>query len=305
MAISARSFLLAIAATLSLAIVSGRALAFPQTPSGPPAANLPPPVDYVPVPLRGIEIADKRGTSIPRALRFLDQDGREVELGSAFDGRPVVVVFAYYDCPMLCTVVLNGLKNGLKDLAWTPGKEFRVVTVSFDPRDTPAKAKAKQAAYHQAYGRPIEARGWEFLAGLTSHPSPTEAHPEALELAKALGFAYRWDPSTEQFAHPAGAFVFAPDGKLTQVLHGISFSERDLRLALTEASQGKLGTTWDRVLLLCYHYDPNEQGYVLAGKRMMRAGGGMTALALGVFLGRLWRREMRKKPLDLNGEAEG
>lgn len=278
---------IAMAATFaSLSLVPASGSAFPEKPSGPPQSVAP--VDQVPKPLEGIEIEDKRGAMVPKDLRFRDQEGREVGLDTYLDGRPVLLVFAYYECPMLCTVVLNGLKDGLKDLAWTAGKEFRVVTVSFDQRDDVAKAAKKRQAYAGAYGRHLADHAWDFLVG-------DEASVRAL--TKAVGFTYRWDPKTEQFAHPAGAFVLTPEGRLSQVLHGIQFSERDLRLALTEASRGKLGTAWDRVLLLCYHYDPNEHSYVLAGKQLMRAGGGLTALVLGAFLFRLWRKEL-KKPED-------
>jgi protein SCO1/2 len=273
------SKLLLTSAFLSVALATGGAHAFPQEPSQVGAAN------DVPRPLQGIEIVDKRGAELPKSLHFTNQDGKDVTLGSYLDGRPVVLVMAYYECPMLCTVVLNGLNAGLKDLAWKPGKEFRVVTVSFDKRDTVAAAKKKRDVYLQAYGRPVDDRGWDFLVG-------DEAN--VVELAKAIGFGYRWDAKTEQFAHAAGAFIVTPNGKLSTTLLGINFPERDLRLSLTEASEGKLGSTWDRVMLLCYHYDPNEHSYVLAGKRFMRAGGTLSALALLVFLARLWRRELRK-----------
>lgn len=264
--------------------VASSAVAFPQEPSQAGVVN-----NNVPRPLEGIEIVDKRGAELPQGLHFVNHEGRDVTLGSYLnDGRPVVLVMAYYECPMLCTFVLNGLNAGLKDLAWKPGKEFRVVTVSFDKRDTVAAAKAKRDVYLKAYGRPIDDRGWDFLIG---------SEASVVSLAKAIGFGYRWDAKTEQFAHAAGAFIIQPSrggGKLSNTLLGIQFPARDLRLALTDASDGKLGSAWDRVMLLCYHYDPNEHSYVLAGKRFMRAGGTLSALALGVFLARLWRRELKK-----------
>lgn len=277
-----RSSIPAAALLASLVLAPASVSAFPQEPSKAGIS-----VNTVPRPLEGIEIVDKRGTVLPKDLRFRDQEGREVTLGSYLEGgRPLLLVMAYYECPMLCTVTLNGLKAGLRDLAWRPGKEFRVLTVSFDTkRDTPAAAKAKRDAYVKAYGRPVDERGWDFLVG---------DEQNVVALAKAIGFGYRWDEKTEQFAHAAGAFVFTPEGKLSNTLLGIQFPERDLRLALTEASQGKLGSAWDRVMLLCYHYDPNEHSYVLAGKQFMKAGGTLSALALGAFLVRLWRRELRK-----------
>ena len=276
-------FLLPATIAATLAFAAPRDVrAFPQEPSQAVVSN------NVPRPLEGIEITDKRGTDLPKDLHFTNQDGKDVTLGSYLsDGKPVVLVMAYYECPMLCTFVLNGLNAGLKDLAWKPGKEFRVVTVSFDKRDTVDAARKKRDVYLKAYGRPIDDRGWDFLIG---------SEDSVVTLAKAIGFGYRWDDKTSQFAHAAGAFVVAPNGKLSNTLLGIQFSDRDLRLALTEASAGKLGTAWDRVMLLCYHYDPNEHSYVLAGKRFMRAGGTLSALALGVFLARLWRKELRSKP---------
>jgi protein SCO1/2 len=279
----------------ALMLAPASASAFPQEPSGAREGYVP--TEVVPKPLQGIEIVDKRGVDIPKDLTFLTHEGKEVKLGSYFDGKPVIFVMAYYECPMLCTVVLNGLNAGLKDLAWKPGKEFHVVTVSFDKRDTVESARKKREVYLQAYGRPVDPSGWDFLV---SKPGDETT---VVEFAKTIGFGYRWDAKTEQFAHAAGAFVASPKGKLTNTLLGIQFPERDLRLALTEAGEGKLGSAWDRVMLLCYHYDANEHSYVLAGKRFMKAGGTLSALALGVFLARLWRRELRKSSNDIHPDV--
>jgi protein SCO1/2 len=294
---------LAASATLVSLAVVGHAQAFPQTPSKPGGAT---PTDIVPQPLVGIGIEEHPGAQIPKGLTFRDQDGKTVTLDDYFkDGKPVVLDLAYYDCPMLCSIVLNGLKDGLKQLAWQPGKEFHVVVASIDPRDDEAKAQKKRKSYLDAFGKPVGEKGWDFLVGpkptgkVDSPFDPEEIRSDDLharELAKTIGFSYRWDDKTNQYAHAAGIFVFTPDGRLSRVLYGIQYSERDLRLALSEASAGKLGTTWDRVLLLCYHYDPNEHSYVLAGKRMMSAGGALTALLLGTFLVRLWRKEMQRHP---------
>lgn len=295
---------LALAATLfaSLSIVPASAGAFPQSPS-PMGGSSPPPSDVVPVPLQNVDIAERPGAQLPKGLHFRDQDGNDVTLGDYFkDGKPVILDLAYYECPMLCSLVLNGLKDGLKQLAWTAGKDFHVVVASIDPRDSVSMAGKKRKTYLDAYGRPVtEAKGWDFLVG-TPPPAGVDFAPfkaadvqsddrNARELSKTIGFSYHWDEKTNQYAHAAGIFVFTPDGRLSRVLYGIQFQERDLRLALTEASQGKLGTAWDHVLLLCYHYDANEHSYVLTGKRVMRYGGGLTALILGSFLVRLWRKE--------------
>lgn len=246
----------------------------------------------LPQELVGVDIEERPGAVVPADVRLRDGQGREVTLGSYFDGqRPVVLVLAYYDCPMLCTLVVNGLMQGMKDIEWTAGKEYRVVVVSFDPRDTPEVAQKKREAYVGAYGRPVAERGWDFLVG-------DEA--QVRRLADAVGFHYRWDETQKQYAHAAGAFVLTPEGKLSRTLYGIAFPPKDLRLALLEASENKLGSTWGRVLLFCFHYDPTARGYVLASRRLMMAFGALTVLVLAGFLVRQWRIEKRRasKPAE-------
>lgn len=237
----------------------------------------------MPAELDGIGIVEKPGVELPRDLTFTDQDGKSVKLGEYFDGqRPVVLVLAYYECPMLCTMVLNGLEAGLKQLAWKVGDNFRVVTVSIDPRDTVERARAKRENQIASYGRAIGPREWDFLVSDAA---------TSKQLADAVGFHYRWDPVGKQFAHAAGAFVITPQGKLSRTLFGITFPEKSLRLALLEASQGKLGNAWDHVLLFCYHYDPAARGYVLGARRVMKAGGVLTVLGLGLLFALLARRK--------------
>lgn len=251
--------------------------------------------DTVPAPLVGIEIEDHAGIDLPRDITVRNQDGRDVKLGSYLgDGKPLIVVLAYYECPMLCTVVLNGLQQGLSGLAWTAGKEFRVLTVSFDPRDTTNFADRKRRAYLDAYGREVGQAG----NGVSGWDFATAAPRDVERLTKTLGFKYRWDESTNQYAHSTGAFLFTPEGKLSVTMHGVAFPARDLRLALNQAADGKLGTTWDRVMLLCYHYDPNARSYVLAGTRLMRAGGVVTLLVMALWMRRMWRRERERRALD-------
>ena len=239
----------------------------------------------VPKELQGIDIDERPGAVLPADLRLRDMAGKDVTLGSYFDGeRPVVLLMAYYECPMLCSLVLNGMLKGMKGLEWTAGKEYRVVVVSFDPRDTPEVARQKREAYVGAYGRGVGERGFDFLVG-------DEA--EVRRLADTIGFKYRWDTETKQYAHAAGAFAITPQGKLSRTLYGIEFQNKDLRLALLEASEGKLGAAWGRVLLFCFHYDSSEGEYVLAGRRLMKAFGGLFALVLAGFLVRMWRAEPR------------
>ena len=248
--------------------------------------------DFVPGALAGIEIEDHAGVDLPRDLAIRTHDGRNTTLGAYLgDGKPLIVVLAYYECPMLCTVVLNGLKDGLSGLAWTAGKEFRVLTVSFDKRDSTVAADTKRRAYLEAYGRDVgpsatSPSGWDFA---TASPNEVE------RLTKVLGFKYRWEAQTNQFAHSTGAFLFTPEGKLSVTMHGIVFPAKDLRMALNEAASGKLGTAWERVMLLCFHYDPLARSYVIAGTRLMKVGGVLTLLAMSLWLRRLFRRERERE----------
>lgn len=242
--------------------------------------------EAIPQPLTDVGIEDRPGAEIPLDVPFIQQDGRQVTLGDYLaDGKPLVLVPAYYQCPSLCSLVLNGLQKGLDKLAWTAGKEFNVVTLSFDPRDTPELAKQKRAGYVEAYGRDVGERGWDFLVGKES---------DIRRVTDAIGFTYRWDEKQEEYAHASGAFIITPDGRLSRTLYGIAFPPRDMRLAISEASEGKLGSAFERVILFCFHYDPNAYGYVLASRRLMSAGGAVTVLVLGIFLLRNWRSENRR-----------
>jgi protein SCO1/2 len=238
----------------------------------------------LPTKLEGIGIDDRHGAVLPRELHFRDPFGKTVSLGDYVDGKPFIVVLAYYDCPMLCSIVLNRLTEGLAGIDFTLGADFHVVTVSIDARDDPAKALAKRKTYVDAYGKTLAGpRAWDFLTQL---PGDTES---VRKLADTLGFHYRWDDETKQFAHAAGVFVFTPKGVLSRVMYGIEYKPRDLRLALVEASEGKLGSAWDAVLLFCYHYEP--RGYTVAVLKLMRFFGGLTVLVLAIWLFRYWRRE--------------
>jgi protein SCO1/2 len=239
--------------------------------------------------LEGTDIVDRTGASIPRDIHLRDSAGREFTTGELLDGgKPVVLQLAYFECPMLCSLVINGLLQGMKTLPQTAGDEYRVLVVSFDPKDTVDSASKKRQAYVGAYGRPLgpAERGFEFAVG---EPS------EVQRLAEAVGFRYRWDEQTEQYAHAAGAFVLAPTAQLSRTLFGITFQPRDLNLALREAAQGKTGTpVVDRILLYCFHYDPNVGSYVIASTRLMKGAGAVTVLGLSYWLMRLWRRDRRR-----------
>lgn len=239
----------------------------------------------IPPELEGVTVEEHRGATIPLDLTFTDEQGHPVMLRQFFDSqRPVILNLVYYSCPMLCTLVLNGFVDGLKGVAWNPGEEFEVVTVSIDPRDSTSVASAKKANYLKAYGRPSAKQGWHFLTG-------TETQIKAL--AQSLGFSFRWDPIQKQYAHPAVIFVLTPEGKISRYLYGMQFLPRDLRLALLEASEGRIGSAVEQFLLFCYHYDPIQKKYALYATNLMRLSGALTVLVLSIVLGRFWGRERR------------
>ena len=236
----------------------------------------------IPAPLREIGFDQNIDHLVPLDVTFRDETGRAVQLGDYFGKRPVVMVFAYYDCPMLCTQVINGLSTALNVLSLEPNRDFEIVAVSFNPKDTPATASAKKAIYLERYSRAGAAAGWHFLSGDQSSID---------RLTKAAGFRYTWDDATKQFAHPTGVIVLTPEGKLARYLFGIEYGPRDLRFALVEASAGKVGTPVDSLLLYCYHYDPMTGRYGLMVMRTLRLAGIATVLALGSFIIIMVRRE--------------
>ncbi|OYV92863.1 MAG: hypothetical protein B7Z68_09530 [Acidobacteria bacterium 21-70-11] len=240
----------------------------------------------LPKALEGVGITEHLGARIPLGLEFTAEDGTPVLLSRYFDGkRPVILTLNYYRCPMLCGLMLNGLVDGLKGLSWTPGKQFEVVTLSFDPLETHTLAMLKKESFISELGRPAAAAGWHFLTG-------SQANIKAL--TDAVGFSYRYDEKLQQYAHPTGIFLLAPDGRITRVLYGVTFPPRTLKLALTEAGEGKVGSAGDQILLYCFHYDSNAGRYVLAANNLMRLGGVATVLVVGVWLGVAWRRSANK-----------
>jgi protein SCO1/2 len=236
----------------------------------------------VPQPIREVGFDQRLDERVPLDVEFRDDQGRAVQLGEYFGRKPVVIAFVYYDCPMLCTMVLSSITSTLGVLSLTPGEDFELVMVSFDPRETPELAASKKAEYLRRYDRPEAAAGWHFLTG---DPSSIE------RLTKAAGFRYAWDDETQQFAHPAGIVVLTPDGRLARYLFGLEYGPRDLRLALVEASAGRIGTAVDAALLYCYHYDPMTGRYGLVVMRVLRVAGAATVLALGTFVFIMVRRE--------------
>ena len=225
--------------------------------------------------LKEVGIDQKIGQQLPLDLTFRDETGRDVRLGEYFHGKPVVMALAYYECPMLCTQVLNGVTGALKTLSLDAGKDFEVVIVSIDPKDNYRLAANKKLTYVQHYGRPQTAGGWHFLTGTEASIKP---------LADALGFRYAYDSNLKQYAHGAAMYVATPQGVVSRYLLGIDFAPRDVRLALVEASNNVLGTVTDKVLLLCYHYDPATGKYGAATINAVRVGFIATVTGFLAFL---------------------
>jgi protein SCO1/2 len=229
-----------------------------------------------------VDVVQKLGTALPLDTRLRDETGNEVALGSFFGTRPVVLALVYYECPMLCTLVLNGLLRAARTLDFTAGKEFDVVVVSFDPRETSELASKKKEHYLEAYGRPGTEGGWHFLTG-------DEAGIEAV--TESVGFQYAYDAERGQFAHAAAIYVATPEGKLARYLFGVEYAPRDLRLALVEAAGRKIGTIADKLLLLCYHYDPSTGRYSSVAIGAVRVAGVATIAAMVAAFLAFRRRE--------------
>ena len=264
-------------------------LAFAQMTGAPAAGYRREPgiaASVVPRPLREIGFDQRLDERVPLDVEFKDEHGRTVQLGEYFGHKPVVLAFVYYDCPMLCTMVLSSITSTLGVLSLEPGKDFELVMVSFDPRETPELAARKKAEYLHRYDRPATAAGWHFLTG----------EPPSIErLTKAAGFRYTWDDETQQFAHPAGIVVLTPDGRLARYLFGLEYGPRDLRFALIEASEGRIGTAVDAALLYCFHYDPMTGRYGFVVMRALRIAGAATVLAIATFIFVRLRREKKSR----------
>jgi protein SCO1/2 len=243
--------------------------------------------EQVPAVLEEVGITEHLDAKLPLDLEFLDENGDKVRLADFFDGdRPVILTLNYYKCPMLCGLMLNGLADGFRSMAWTPGDEFEVVTVSINPLETPELATAKKQNYLKLLDRPTAAEGWHFLTG---------RELEINRLAETVGFQYTYDPETQNYAHAAAIMVCTPDGRVARYLYGIEYPAKKLKLALLEAAEGTVGSSLDQLILYCYHYDPTNRRYSPVAMNIMRVGGGATALILGISLGLLWFREWRRK----------
>lgn len=243
--------------------------------------------ESTPKEIEDVGIDEKLDALIPMDAAFTDELGKKVTIGDYFDGKkPVVFTYGYFKCPMLCPLILKGVTDALLQVNMTPGKEFEIITVSIDPRETAASAKLQQQKYIEMYGKPEAAVGWHFLTG----------DKENIEkLTGAFGFRYAYNPEDDMYNHTAAIMVATPDGKISRYLYGVSYAAKLFRLSLVEATEGKIGTTVDRIVLYCFHYDPNSRSYSPVANNIMKLGGTLTLVFLAVTLGGLWGREKRKK----------
>jgi protein SCO1/2 len=250
----------------------------PPTETGLPAAALP-------SALREVGFDQNLDHALPLDAEFTDEKGRTVRIGEYFGKRPVVLAFVYYGCPMLCLQSLSSLASTLGVLSENPGDDFDVVSVSIDPRETPAMAREKKTHYVERSGKPSIAVGWHYLTG-------TEANIQ--RLTKAAGFRYVWDEHTQQYAHPAGIVIATPQGRVSRYLFGIDYGPRDLRLAVLDASEEKVSSPLKKALLYCYHYDVATGRYSLAIMRIVQLAGAATVFSLGTLIFVWTRRERRQ-----------
>jgi protein SCO1/2 len=240
-------------------------------------------------PLSKVGIDQKLDSKLPLDAKFRDEAGREVRLGDYFGKRPVVLALVYYECPMLCTRVLDGLVRATKVLTFTPGQEYDVVAISFDARERPALAQQKKAAYLRQFGKPETSGAWHFLTGDAN---------SIKSVTQAVGFRYTYDVHTAQFAHASAIYVVTPDGRMSRYFYGIEYAPKDLRLGLIEAAQNKIGNPVDQILLYCYHYDPSTGKYTPIAMNILRAAGGATVFALGGFILFMLIRERKTGPAN-------
>jgi len=258
-----------------LATLVAGLMALPCFGQGMTKGIMSPPANVRPPGLQNVGIEQHLDEQIPADLSFRDETGKPVHLGDYFGKKPMILNLVYYNCPMLCGEVLSGLEGALRVLKFDVGKEFDVLTVSFDPRETPDMATKKKAEFLKRYGRAGAAEGWHFLTG------PQESIDA---LTKAAGFQYQYDPKTGQFAHATAIMILTPEGKIAQYYYGVDYAPKDLRLGLIQASENKIGTLADQVLLYCYHYDPTTGKYGAIISRVLKLAGIATLLGLGILM---------------------
>jgi protein SCO1 len=267
-----------LASTLILILGASAAAAQPGYPSGGYSAPAQPGdvSTMTPPQLREVTFKQRLDEMLPLDAAFTDDRGRAVTLGDYFGrGRPVVLAFVYYQCPMLCTQVMNGLSSSLKVMPFAAGREFDIVLVSFDPRDTPEIAAEKKRAHLEYWSAEQEAAAWHLLSG---------SEESIRRVTSAAGFTYQWDERTGQFAHVSGILVATPEGRLSRYFYGVEYSPRELRMALVESGEGRIGSAIDELLLYCFHYDPESGQYGVVVMNLVRLGGVLTMLFVGGFI---------------------
>ena len=240
------------------------------------------PASAQPALLRGVGISQQMNQQVSANLAFRDEAGKPVLLGDYFGKKPIVLSLVYFSCPSMCTEVLNGELRALQNIPLDLGKDYEAVTVSFDPKDSPAEAAVKKRIYAGLYGRPGASAGWHFLTG---------DQKSIAALTDAVGFRYTYDQPSGQFAHATAIMILTPQGQVARYFYGVQYASRDVRLGLVDASHGKIGSPTDAALLFCYHYDPLTGKYGLIVANVLRIAGGLTILVLGVFLWLMFRRE--------------
>jgi protein SCO1/2 len=246
-----------------------------------------PTADAIPE-LEGVTIIDKLDSQVPLSATFRDDHGNPVTLRDVLPkDRPAILQIGYMKCPMLCSLVMNALVRGIQDMDWTVGQQYDIIALSVNPKEGPDLAEGKKAGYVAEYGRPQSAAGWHFLTGEES---------SIRSVTDAVGFEYRMQENGE-YSHAAGIFILTPDGRLSRVLYGVKYDSANVRMALLEASQGKVGTTLDRIILWCHIYDAQAGGYVVMAMRVMQLGGVLTLMLLGGGLGWFWWREAQARRL--------
>lgn len=262
----------------SVAIVENRVARASSAVAAPDRAD-PPPAE-----LQGVELVEKRDQPLPLDTPFMDADGRPVKLREFFDGkRPVILTLNYFRCPMLCGLQLTGLLNGLKELNWDAGDKFQLVTISFDPLEDHVLAYQKRQSYLREYGR--TGGGWQFLTGRSA---------SIKTICDATGYNVKWNNERQEWMHPSAIMICTPDGRISRYLVGLEYQAQTLKLSLLEAAEGKIGSAAERFMMYCFHYDAKAGKYGLAAMNIVRAGGAASAIILGIFVWRLWRRDQRR-----------
>lgn len=275
---------------LLAALLGGAPAAFAQRSAPIPAFDgqeAPKVADERPEQLRDVGIDEQLGAQLDLSIPFKDETGAERTLGSFFDGKtPVIISPVYFSCPGLCNFHLNGLTEALKEMEWSVGTKFRILAISFDSSETPELAAQKKETYMKLYDRPGTEGGWHFLTG---------SEDSVKRLTQAIGFKYQWSEKDEEWSHASAAIVTSPTGTLTRYLPGIMFEPKDVRLAVLEAGEGKVGTFVDQLVLYCFQYNPHQSRYTIYAFNLVKIGGAITMLLLAIWLIPFWWRHRRSR----------